>query len=872
MTSNIGKQIAIICNLEDQVNVNPQIDWAVEQLKETLESKWFHVNLSNEIVEDEGTVFTVVVGNLNDNSLDPHPPVEAESIVINPVKINDNPGLVITGADSRAIVYGLLEVCDCIKHAEDPLLELENFLPVNEKPANTIRSVKRLFVNEHTDKLWFYNKDFWREYLTELATHRFNRFSLALGMGYDNGHDPDIKDFYFCFAYPFLVSVPGYNVYVEGLSIEERNKNLNMLRFIGQEANRRGIEFHLGLWTHTYEPEESPDLRYRINGVNDDNHATYCRDAIKTLLEECPEIDGLTIRVHYESGIPEPAHLFWKVVLKGVALSDRTINLDLHPKGIDDELLQVAEENGVPFTISPKFWAEHMALPYHQAAIRETELPVDPTPEAGKMIITTTSRRFTRYGYADFLKEDRNYEMFFRIWPGTQRVLLWGDPEIAAGYGRAGSFCGSKGIELMEPLSFKSRKTSETPSGRDPYIDPALRLGINDWKKYRYSYRLWGRLLYNPDANQETWQRYLRNEFAKAAEASENSLKYASKILPLITLAHMPSVANNHYWPEIYSNIFIIDTDGKPEYHCDGRHPDTFNVASPLDPELFYRIDEFTEDMMNNQKSSKISPIETAAILEDLAKSAKQNLVKANELIKDKRDPSFRRLAIDVEVQIHMGLFFANKFRAATAYAFYEKVGAKELLDKALFYYRKARDEYEKIADVTRSIYTNDITFGYVPYMRGHWTDRIEGIEEDMKRMEKQTQFIITEPSTEALERATVWLNGKSKAKEISVEHTPPLIFQRGDDVSIALQLHGTDQGKVTMKYRRVNQAEGYKSVTMERKGNEFTSTIPSSYTDSLYPLVYYFEVEDDRNEKRQYPGFENTLSNQPYFVIRQSM
>ena len=59
---------------------------------------------------------------------------------------------------------------------------------------------------------------------------------------------------------------------------------------------------------------------------------------------------GLQLEFTMKVGIPEPAHLFWKVVLKGATVSDRTINLDLHPKGIDDEMLQVAEDNGIPFT------------------------------------------------------------------------------------------------------------------------------------------------------------------------------------------------------------------------------------------------------------------------------------------------------------------------------------------------------------------------------------------------------------------------------------------------------------------------------------------------------------------------------------------
>lgn len=863
----------IIRKKADTVAKEKAVEWALEHFKQTLEVKGFNVVLSEEISTEETTAYNIFVGgSASKNAVNIHQPDKPESFVIEHTKKKGQHSLAVVGADSRAIVYGLLELADIVKHAEEPLNELKGLERVKEQPSNAIRSVKRLFVNEKTDKLWFYDKSFWREYLTELASHRFNRFSLALGMGYDLGHDPNIEDFYFCFAYPFLISVPGYDVDVEGLSSEEKNKNLEMMRFIGQEADRRGLEFQVGLWTHAYEPEESPNLRYKINGLNEDNHANYCRDAIKTLLKECPEIDGLTIRVHYESGIPEPAHLFWKVVLEGISLSGRPVNLDLHPKGIDDELLQVAAGNGTPFTISPKFWAEHMGLPYHQAAIRETELPVKPTPEAGKMIITTTSRRFTRYGYADFLKEDRDYDMFFRIWPGTQRVLLWGDPEMAAGYGRAGSFCGSMGVELMEPLSFKSRKTSETNAGRDPYIDPSLRLDVQDWKKYVYSYRLWGRLLYNPDANPESWRRYLKHEFVQAAEACENALKYASRILPLITVTHSPSVANNNYWPEIYSNIFIIDKKDKPAYHCDGREPATFNEVSPLDPELFYRVNEFAEDMIENRRTGKISPLETADILERFARSSQEYLIEAQEKISDERDPAFRRLAIDVEVQIGIGQFFANKFRAGTAYAFYEKVGDTKLLEKAISHYRSAKNSWEKIAEITTSVYTDDITYGYNAFMRGHWADRLPGIEEDIERMEKQRYLAKKDIKPEEIERTKSWLDVDSSDGTSSYIHSSPEFFQRGKNVEITIELPDSQEAMVYLKFRQANQADSYRSIPMEKQGSEFTVTIPSSYTDSPYPLIYLFEVESKDSPKKLFPGFNESMCNQPYYVIRQSV
>jgi hypothetical protein len=875
LVKDIGKRIRLIRRKDDNVAMQEQVNWALEHFREKLEEKWLSVEISDNITYEKGTEFPIIVGGPHTAASELHSliednqPTQPESFIITSTAESGQKSLAVIGTDGRGLLYALLELSDIVMHSSDPLEELLNLQQIKDQPANPVRSINRLFVNEKTDKLWFYDKAFWREYLTELASQRFNRIHLALGMGYDNGHDPDIRDFYFCFAYPFLVSVPGYPVTVQDLSEEERDKNLQMLRFIGQEANRRGLEFQIGLWTHTYEPEDSPNIRYKINGLDGENHAIYCRDALKTLLQSCPEIDGVTIRVHYESGIPEPAHLFWEVVFQGIATCGREINLDLHPKGIDDELLQVAEENGVPFTISPKFWAEHMGLPYHQAAIRETELPIEPTPEAGKMIITTTSRRFTRYGYADFYKEDRNYDLFFRIWPGTQRVLLWGDPEMAAGYGRSGSFLGAKGVEIMEPLSFKSRKTTETSTGRDPYADPSLRLGIEDWKKYKYTYRLWGRLLYNPDASPESWHRYLRSEFSEAAESCEKSLKYASRILPLLTVAHSPSVANNNYWPEMYSNIFIIDQEKKPNYHCDGREPHTFNAVSPLDPALFYRVDEFADDMVQNQKQGKISPIQTADLLEDLALSAQNYLQEAKAKMNNQNDPKFQRWLIDIEAQIGLGLFFANKFRAGTAYEFFERVGDASLLEQALKYYRLAKNAWEQVIEATKVVYTDDITFGYVSFMRGHWADRLPGIEEDIRNMENQIHNARDNVSSKEIEKAKNWLLNQQMELP-AYNHIPPKSFEKGQGVQISLSIQDIPSDyQVYLNYRHANQAKSYQTIKMVRDAELFIADIPASYTDSAYPMIYFFEFENEEKQRRICPGFDKNLSNQPYFSIR---
>ena len=43
----------------------------------------------------------------------------------------------------------------------------------------------------------------------------------------------------------------------------------------------------------------------------------------------------------------------------------------------------------------------------------------------------------------------------------------------------------------------------------------------------------------------------------------------------------------------------------------------------------------------------------------------------------------------------------------------------------------------------------------------------------------------------------------------------------------------------------------------------------PATYTDSAYPLQYYFEVKGTTQERSSIRTCRRTSTNQPYFVVR---
>jgi hypothetical protein len=97
--------------------------------------------------------------------------------------------------------------------------------------------------------------------------------------------------------------------------------------------------------------------------------------------------------------------------------------------------------------------------------------------------------------------------------------------------------------------------------------------------------------------------------------------------------------------------------------------------------------------------------------------------------------------------------------------------------------------------------------------------------------------------------------------------HTPLTRFVRGKDLTIELLVK--QKVSARLYYRHVNQSEHFQSAEMQSQAGKFQGTIPGNYTDTAYPLQYYFELRQGSKDAWLYPGLNRDLTNQPYFVVR---
>ena len=468
------------------------------------------------------------------------------------------------------------------------------------------------------------------------------------------------------------------------------------------------------------------------------------------------------------------------------------------------------------------------------------------------MALSAGSRSFMRYGYGDLLREDRNY--------GSPASHLAGHAAAAA-VGRSGhrraairarsSFCGSErrgdhGAALLQGPARLGRI-----AGRAAARTPTLRCSPRwDWEKYRRS-RVWGRLLYNPETT-PTLAADLRQS-SDGVRIRDAPAGHASRILPIVTTAHLPSAGNNTYWPEMYLNQSLVDA-GEDQVRTPTRpRRRVFGNVSPLDPQLFSRINDFADELLKGERSGKYTPIEVAQWLEDLAASVHP--------VKN------RRVDIDLAIQAGLGKFFAAKFRAGVLYGIHERTGDHTALERAIEHYRAARAAWAVLADRAKGVYVPDITVGELPWLRGHWLDRLPAIDADIALLERRLPTA-TASNDPRVKSAIAEATGRPHRASAAVRHREPSRLRRNQDLALELTC-ATVLGSARLYYRHVNQAERWQSVLMDRKGAAYVAAIPSAFTDSPYPLQYYFELRSAPDRAWLHPGFPADLAGQTYYVVR---
>jgi hypothetical protein len=177
------------------------------------------------------------------------------------------------------------------------------------------------------------------------------------------------------------------------------------------------------------------------------------------------------------------------------------------------------------------------------------------------------------------------------------------------------------------------------------------------------------------------------------------------------------------------------------------------------------------------------------------------------------------------------------------------------------------------MAERARAVYRTNVSYGNIAKRSGHWSDRLPGIDADLAAMKAKVHEDMAASRSRRSAAAEIQAaTARPSRKRVAYAHTPPESFRPGQAVALSLAVPaekgGTAVRAVRLRYRHANQAERWRALDASGGNGTYTADIPAQYTESPYPLEYYFELEDTLGVAWMIPGFNNTLSNQPYFAV----
>ncbi len=588
------------------------------------------------------------------------------------------PGMV-SGADERGLMYGLLEAAEQIRASG-------KLTAATGRPATPMRGIRYFIHNEALERRWYYSREHWSAYFAMLARNRFNRYNLVFA------HQTN----YLAPPYPFWVDLPEFpQIRVPGLTSEQRRQNLEMLQFISQNAADHGIDFTLGVWEHNVQAIQTPT----VDGLTAENVGPYSRAALRAVLAACPAIRSVQMRTNRESGIPDDQQVpFYRdYVFPAIHEAGRT--LDLRAWIVAGGMVDAARQVGVKTRVSTKYWAEDMGRPYQPA---ET---------------------FANYSYMGFLEKPRWYEFYWELWAlGSHRLLLWGNPEFVRRIVPTLRLSGSVGFEIDAPPCQKG--FGNRPGAWDVFTSDQRNRAFGRWDFERYwlFYRLWGRLTFDPATSDEVWMRDLRGRFGAAAADVMHAYRESSRVIGEIVAAHLAD-PNMYIWPEINPGGLI----------------DSYMEVPPSDRRFVASFSEEVRALLDDTASAKQTAGERAGAFEEMADRIDAAITAASSTIAGRSTewksswPDFRVLAL-------LARYHAHKQRAALNLAWHDATGDSHALREARASLTEALAEWEKLAAFTDGFYSADFANG--PDDVGHWKDKLAYVRHDLELVREREEIL----------------------------------------------------------------------------------------------------------------------------------
>lgn len=832
--------------IADYKNIGEPGNYALKKLSETFKTK----EITYEIVpSSEGSHSDIlfIIGLPYDNNeisavlkeSGHSVPAKSQAMTIFKTRWNNKDAVVITGHDSKGLMYALLDVARRVNWSDknEPLRHIKDITsePYVEERGISMYTMHRRYWEER-----FHNENFWIGYFDMMALNRLNMLEILFG--YENGG-------FMAPCYPYFFNVEGFpEVKMEDITPEQQQQNIDAMHRLIALAHERGIGVRLGVWDHLYrggvqaggnplfEYDPNNPLPWQVTGLEPTgNLIPYTKAAFAKLLNTFPELDAILFKTNNESGLKtEELHDFSVSFFETVAETAPEMRIDIHSKGLTDALIDKAIQLGIKFRIAPKYWMEQLGLPFSPTHINRED------------------QKNRRHGYADMLRYPQQYQILWKLWNGgTNRAFLWGSPEYVRRFAQSSHLYNSDAYEIYEPMATKMEAQRHDIKPFE-LLNAPYRYYDNEYERYWYFFQLWGLLGYDPNTPTDVWEKEFEIRFGeKAAPIIQSALDKASWILPRIIAS-------------CYPYRFFPTTSAWPEKQRLGDLP-VYAKAEGSDLQQFASFDEEAQILLGNLETGKTRPSTTSLWLKELSEDLDKKIAESTKVINKPDNKEFKSTITDIQMLSKLALYHSRRIPAAVSYCLFLRTQDPAALDEAIAHEQNAINAWEELVNAAGDIYTDNILIGNAS-ISGHWRDELKALKRDLSDLKKQrSEFRSGEITAKAPVYQAASASDNNRYFEIS--HLPVDTIDPGQSVTIEINIDAPAGVKwVNLHYRPMNQYLDFAVIPMTPiSKNRFKATIPESEINKTYDLMYLIEMMDNNGHGLIYPDFNKTT---PYHII----
>ncbi len=609
-----------------------------------------------------------------------------QSYAIRRAVLAGKPVVAVLGADANGAMYGGLDLAEALR-----LGTIGQIADSDRAPHIAQRGIKfnapldvrtpSYSDNSHAaqyniPEMWSF--DFWREFIDNMARHRYNVLSL-----------------WSLHPFPSMVKVPEYpdvaltdvkrtrvrmdETYshsgrdmvrpelledmetVRTMTIDDK---IRFWRDVMQHARNRGVDVYVFTWNIFVFGAEGK------HGITVDqsnpNTIGYFRASVREMVLTYPLLKGIGITAGEQMAERKDEFSkekwLWKTYGEGIrdALKrqpdrDFTLIHRFHQTG-QDEIFREFQEYPGPFDLSFKYSIAHMYSIPNPPYIEDL-LPALPPGKRTWLTVRNDDVYSFRWGDPAFARA------YIKNMPGPDKV--------------AGFYMGPDGY------TWGREYLSKEPD------HPRQTVIAKQW----YSFLLWGRLSYDPDLPDEHLLRIVSHRFPGTdGKRLFQAWSDASQVFPLIT---------RFFWGDIDLRWFPEACLSHP------RHRGYYTVrdfveGSTMPGSNVLPILEWRRKKLAGEAMGGTTPLEIADLLE---KNGQGALAALPPLRGERIGKELRLTLGDIEAMAHLSRYYAAKIRSAASLGLYDRTGAEADRTEAVRQAEQALEAWQAYSSVYTSQY-----------------------------------------------------------------------------------------------------------------------------------------------------------------------